>query len=39
MVSVGRALETAALSSPLDRRHTMSELEARYARGQDTRRM
>jgi 4-carboxymuconolactone decarboxylase len=39
MTSVGRALETAALPSPLDRRHTMSALDVRYARGQDTRRM
>src|ERR1700758_3181574 len=29
----------AALSSPPDWRRTMSELDARYARGQDTRRM
>lgn len=35
MASVGRELET-ALPYPLDRRHTMSELDARYARGQDT---
>src|SRR5215470_13368208 len=30
---------TAALSHALDWRRTMSELDARYARGQDTRRM
>jgi alkylhydroperoxidase/carboxymuconolactone decarboxylase family protein YurZ len=39
MASVDRALEAAALPSPLDRRHTMSELDVRYACGQDTRRM
>src|SRR6266852_9250498 len=39
MEPVGLTPETAASPSPLDRRHTMSELDARYAREQDTRRM
>jgi len=39
VATVGRALQTAVLPYPFDRRQTMSELDARYARGQDTRRM
>jgi hypothetical protein len=39
MAPVGITLEPAAHFYPLDRRHPTSELDIRYARGQDTRRM
>src|SRR4029450_8277788 len=37
--TVGLPPDTAIIPHHLDRRRTMSELDARYARGQDTRRM
>src|SRR5215468_11069535 len=39
MAPVGHTSESAVSCHLLDRRRTMSELDARYARGQDTRRM
>src|SRR2546427_4483181 len=39
MAPVGHAPETAASRHPPDRRRSMSELDTRYARGQETRRM